>query len=272
MYDSAGGAVGSEFRVNVATTPDQAHASVASDPSGNFVVTWASYPQDGGTYGIFGRRYDSAGHALGGEFRVNSYTTSQQRYPSVASDASGTFVVAWESSGQDGSGYGVFGQRYDSGGVPQGAEFQINSFTTGSQRMSSVGATGTDQFVVAWQSPGDGGGYGVFGRRLDFAGETITVVKPNTNVRWLVGSVKEIQWSHNVGADSTFRIELDRNDDGTFEELIAADAPADSAATGSFAWTVTGPPTGTARVRVSWTDDLAVSDVSDVTFRIKLEG
>jgi hypothetical protein len=41
---------------------------------------------------------------------------------------------------------------------------------------------------------------------------------------------------------------------------------------GRFAWTVTGPPSGKARLRISWTDDLSVSDQSDTTFRIKLEG
>ena len=48
----------------------------------------------------------------GAEFPVNSYTTSDQGIPAVASDASGNFVVAWSSYGQDGSGIGVFGQRY----------------------------------------------------------------------------------------------------------------------------------------------------------------
>jgi hypothetical protein len=91
-------------------------------------------------------------------------------------------------------------------------------------------------------------------------------------VKWLVGSVKEIAWTHNLGVNSSFRIELDRDDDGSYEELIAADAPADGPTSGRFAWNVTGPPTATARVRISWTDDLAVSDTSDVTFRIKLEG
>ena len=56
------------------------------------------------------------------------------------------------------------------------------------------------------------------------------------------------------------------------EELIAAAAPVDGATKGSFAWTVTGPPSGTARVRVSWTDDPAVSDTSDVTFQIRPPG
>ena len=77
-----------------------------------------------------------------------------------------------------------------------------------------------------------------------------------------------IQWAHNLGAGETFRIELDRNDDGTYEELIAAAAPA-AARRGNFAWIVTGPPSTTARVRISWTDDRSVSDASDVTFQIR---
>jgi hypothetical protein len=74
---------------------------------------------------------------------------------------------------------------------------------------------------------------------------------------------------HSLGLRATFRIELDREDDGTYEELIAADAPADSVTGGHFAWTVTGPASGNARVRVSWTDDSGVSDSSDVTFQIR---
>ena len=47
---------------------------------------------------------------VGPEFRVNTYTTSTQASPSVASDPNGNFVVVWQSDGQDGSGYGVYGQ------------------------------------------------------------------------------------------------------------------------------------------------------------------
>ena len=71
------------------------------------------------------------------------------------------------------------------------------------------------------------------------------------------------------GLNSAFRIELDRDDDGDYEELIAAAAPVDSATKGSFAWTVSGPPSGTAGVRVSWTGNRAVFDASDVTFQIR---
>src|SRR5262245_4280194 len=118
--------VGPEFRVNTYTTERQESAKVATDSSGNFVVVWQSLYQDGSSYGVYGQRYDGTGAPVGFEFRVNTYTTDRQFHPSVASDPSGNFVVVWESASQDGSGYGVFGQRYASSGAPLGPEFQIN--------------------------------------------------------------------------------------------------------------------------------------------------
>ena len=98
--------------MNTYTTSAQHEASVDADSSGNFVVVWISNGQDGSSYGVFGQRYASSGAPSGLEFRVNTYTTNNQRRPSVTADPSGNFVVIWQSSGQDGSGFGVFGQRY----------------------------------------------------------------------------------------------------------------------------------------------------------------
>lgn len=67
---------------------------------------------------------------VGSEFHVNTYTTDDQYASSVAADAAGNFVVVWQSFGQDGSGLGVFGQRYDSTGLPVGSEFQVNTATS----------------------------------------------------------------------------------------------------------------------------------------------
>jgi hypothetical protein len=164
--------VGSEFKVNAYTTGNQVDSSVAVDANGEFVVVWQSGGQDGSGLGVFGQRYDSAGAALGGEFQVNTYTTSDQRDPSVSSDAGGNFVVAWESSGQDGSSWGVFSQRYDSAGVAQGEEFRVNSYTTSLQNKPSVTSDPSGNFVVVWQSNQGVGGYGVgiFAQRYDSEG------------------------------------------------------------------------------------------------------
>ena len=45
----------------------------------------------------------------------------------------GGFVVTWSSNGQDGSGYGIYGQRYAADGTAVGSEFLINQITAGFQ-------------------------------------------------------------------------------------------------------------------------------------------
>ena len=41
---------GGDIQVNVVTTGQQQHPSVAVDPAGNFVVVWASQGQDGASW------------------------------------------------------------------------------------------------------------------------------------------------------------------------------------------------------------------------------
>jgi hypothetical protein len=165
-YASTGAPLGGEFRVNTYTPNDQWAPTVASDSAGNFVVAWPSFAQDGSDWGVFAQRYANTGTPLGGEFRVNSYTTGYQAVGSVASDSAGNFVVAWRSSNQDGSGYGIFAQRYDSTGAPLGGEFRVNTYTTGAQIVPAVASDPAGHFVVVWSSFNqDGSSFGVFGQR-----------------------------------------------------------------------------------------------------------
>ncbi len=169
-YNSAGQAVGADFQVNTYTPGSQDLPAVAAGTNGPFVVTWTSVLQDGHGYGVFGRRYDSAGQATGSEFQVNTYTTNDQRYSAMAASADGAFVVTWFSY-QDGSGPGVFGQRYDSAGQAAGTEFQVNSYTVGGQGPPAVGAGADGAFVVTWGSGQDGSVNGVFAQRYNSVGQ-----------------------------------------------------------------------------------------------------
>src|SRR2546428_713996 len=122
---------GPEFRVNTTTANDELGASVAVDADGDFVVAWESRGEYSPSYGIYARRYDAAGVAQGDEFRANTVTAGDQHNPSVASDAAGDFVVAWQSYGQDGSKYGIYAKRYSAAGAAQGGEFRVNTTTDG---------------------------------------------------------------------------------------------------------------------------------------------
>jgi hypothetical protein len=157
--------------VNSYTTDDQARPSIAADAAGAFVVVWQSSGQDGSGWGVFGQRHDAAGGATGAEFRVNTQTFGHQAYPRVASSSAGEFLVVWDSFGQDGSSFGVFGQRYQASGQANGAEFRVNTHTPQSQSNPSAGWSTDGRSVVVWQSENqDGSLFGIFGQAFDAAG------------------------------------------------------------------------------------------------------
>lgn len=117
-YDSAGAALGTAFQVPTTLTLDQLEPGVAMASDGSLVVTWSSANGDGSGFATFGRRFGVAGEARGAQFLLNSATTGDQRYATPAMDAAGDFVAAWSSQGQDGDGWGVYGQRFRANETP----------------------------------------------------------------------------------------------------------------------------------------------------------
>jgi hypothetical protein len=116
--------------------------------------------------------------AVGGEFRVDTpYSTPAgalygKQNSQVAMDADGDFVVVWSNELQDGDGFGVYGQRFNAAGVAQGAEFQVNTTTTGNQFMPTVAMDADGDFVVCWVNGRTGLSYGddLYARRFNAAG------------------------------------------------------------------------------------------------------
>jgi hypothetical protein len=117
----------------------------------------------------------------GAELRANSYTTGAQLTPGIAMQASGDFIVTWRSAGQDGSGYGIFGQRFARDGSARGGEFRVNTTTGGNQFFSEVAIGRNGQFVVAWRSP-DGDYDGIAAQLFDALGNKVGgELQVNTN-------------------------------------------------------------------------------------------
>ena len=167
-----------EFQVNTYTSSWQDDSSAAALSGGGFVVIWRSYGQDGDGSGIYGQLYGADGDPVGEEFLVNTYTTDYQGTPCVASLADGGFVVTWISDGQDGSRYGICGQRYGADGSAVGDEFQVNTVTYHDQETPSVTGLANGGFVVTWASfdpeNGDyGGEYCIKGQRYGADGSPV---------------------------------------------------------------------------------------------------
>ena len=90
---------------------------------------------------------------LGGEFEVNTYTTSDQGEPAIAHLADGGFVVAWRSlepSDTDPYESNVRAQRFGADGDAIGEEFQVNSDIPGGQASPAVAGLTDGGFVILW--------------------------------------------------------------------------------------------------------------------------
>jgi bacillolysin len=98
---------------------------------------------------------------------------------------------------------------------------------------------------------------------------SITVTFPNSATNVGIGSAQVVKWKHNLGTQSSVRIELSRDGGITYPEVLAAAQQNSTATGGSFDWRVAGPATtgAQARIRVTWTNG-PVSDTSNVSFTI----
>ncbi|MGD9857646.1 MAG: cadherin domain-containing protein, partial [Planctomycetaceae bacterium] len=218
-FNRFGQRLGPEFRVNTTIAGDQTSSMVAMDAAGNFVVTWTSDGQDGDGEGVYAQRYNADGIRLGDEFQVHTTTTDYQRDSRIAMSRNGDFVIVWWSSiGPYESSIGVFGQRFNAAGVPQGAEFRIDDYDRGRGNASgqrypaaAMAADGSD-FVVVWSSYGqDDWSYGgIYAQRFATGsppteiGLSPAAVEEDAALGTLVGLLR----ADDVDAQDTFTFEL----------------------------------------------------------------
>jgi hypothetical protein len=139
-----------EFQINTRTSNNQRAAAIAMDADGNFVVVWSSYFTGDRSNEILGQRFDPNCIPIGDEFQINTTTSENQTESSVAMNAAGNFVVAWQSG--DAGFEDIFAQRYDPNGQPLGDETLVNTFTQGKQRFPTVAMNTDGAFAVVWES------------------------------------------------------------------------------------------------------------------------
>lgn len=170
-YDE-NGVAGAEQQVNTETTDHQAEQSVTLLADGGWVVTWTSVEQDGSYEGVYQQRYNANGTPRDGEQRVNTTTTDRQTKSSVTILADDGWIVTWSSLNQDGSGEGIYQQRYNADGSPRGGEQRVNTETAGDQTQPSVSPLRDGGWIVTWQSA-DQDGSGIYQQQYDASGNPV---------------------------------------------------------------------------------------------------
>lgn len=138
------------FRVNETAIGDQEFPQVTMLPNGGAVFVWQGGA--GAAQRIYARFLRPDGTYATGDVMVNTFQQQHQIGPAVASLSDGNVIVVWSSFGQDGSLYGVFGQRFSAEGGKLGGEFQINQSTANNQRTPAVVGLPNGSFLVVWIS------------------------------------------------------------------------------------------------------------------------
>lgn len=146
-----------DLRVNTFDNGAQVDTAPGVAPDGTMLmvfVDFSGFSGLGSGTNLWSRLYDPNGVPLQAApvpFNSPGFRAGEQREPRVASDGLGRFIVVWEDSVADGTGYGVFGRILDPQGVPLTLEFPLHTNFTSSQRAPRVAADQFGNFIVAWE-------------------------------------------------------------------------------------------------------------------------
>ncbi len=181
LFNSNGQKIGDEFQVNTITPERQDHQEVIPLIGGGFVITWTSFA--GTKADIKFQIYNPNGEPVGGEQLANTYVNYNQYKSdglSLENGPDGGFILFWSTQNQDGSGFGIIGQKFSGDGTKIGAEFIATQVTIGNQSFEKVIELSDGSLVILYASP-DANQYGLYAQHLDANGQTIGgQVKVNT--------------------------------------------------------------------------------------------
>ena len=148
---------------------------VASDTNGDFVVVWEGL--DGGSTGIWARKYSRHGSPITDSFLVNTILGDEQCCPRIDMTPTGAFVVVWAD--RVGGLVPKF-QLFDASATPVGSNTLVADLRFALlERPVDVAMDLQGRFVVVWDttvSPGTDTDYAIVARRFDADGDPIAAV------------------------------------------------------------------------------------------------
>lgn len=222
VFDATGAAITGDLIVSTSQfgyefTQGSVTEGIAGLAGGRFAVVFTdANGADGDSLGVYVRVFEANGTPLTTEqVQVNTTGTGVQHLGSISALANGGFVVSWtDENSLDGSGSGVFAQRFDADGNKVGGELQVNTETDSSQLHSKVEQLGDGGFVIVWQGH-SAGEYDIRGQRFDAAGGK---VGGEFTVPSLAGTIDDLP-SIALREDGTLAL-VWRGHDGTIDQTI----------------------------------------------------
>jgi hypothetical protein len=147
-FDGGGAAVTGDLLVNLNTPGRQLHPNVALSDAGTAVVVWESRitGADGDGIRACAQLLDPRGSGLGEEMILDD-PLYDCRYPDVAMDPAGSFVVTWlRETGPD----TIMARRFDANGLPVADPFEVSTARITSLTRPAVALNARGYFVIVW--------------------------------------------------------------------------------------------------------------------------
>ncbi len=155
IFNANGTIWGPELLVNTTTISNQFQPTVTELSDGRLVVAYADLSGTGADSDVAIRAqvFNADGTKSGIEFLVNTTTTGTQQFPKVSALNDGRFVVVFAdygATGDDTSGIAIRAQVFNADGTKSGAEFLVNTATTGNQWFPTIATLADGRFVVTF--------------------------------------------------------------------------------------------------------------------------
>lgn len=153
LFDAQGSPLTEELPVAASADIGESAPKIAMNSTGAFVVVWTNWYGDayiGRSYAAV-RLYDADGSPLTESFEISDLP--QQKWPDVAMDEEGRFVVTWIRMGDTyNRPYGEYiaVRQFDADGTPLGPEKALTGDLNSRWYGPSVATGGDGGFVVTW--------------------------------------------------------------------------------------------------------------------------
>ena len=141
----------------------------AADRNGNLLIVYNKgdyFAED-----VYAVSVSRAGSVTRAPWRMNSYTNSMQKYPTVALNADGNGVVAWTDFAQQ----KIMARQVSNDGLSNDAEFTVftSSGNVRGDATSASAANSSGDFLISWGA-NNGGASDLYARRYGSSGQPKT--------------------------------------------------------------------------------------------------
>ena len=268
-YNSSGVAQGGNTAISTIApggVSSPANASVAMEPTGQYVIAWQYTQTASGTgngfQAIGAQAFDLVGNALTGTIAVSAAANEAQGNPSVAIDSEGDFVVTWaETQGANATGT-VIAQRVNASGTligdnGGGAQFLPSTQSGDSQTMPKVASDPYGDTVIVWQSKpsSSSNNQDVYSRLYNHVNDTPTINTPsNVTINENAGqqTVNLTGISAGGGETQNLTVTVSSSNTALINPAVNYTSPS---STGMLTFTPAANSFGTATITVTVMDD-----------------